>query len=79
MKYIVIIVLLMSCTICQANNEQEALKKCGLAVVKEFGIDKKLKQLGDRYIPDFIKEHGGIVLATHKAITTKYIEFKWEF
>ena len=69
----------MSCTICQANNEQEAIKKAGIAIVKEIGIDKKLKQLQKKYVADFIIKHGGIVLASHKIITTGYINFKWEF
>lgn len=79
MRYIVITMLLTFCTVAQANNEEDAIKSATQAVVKELGIDKVAKQVVDRYVPDFVKKYGGIAFATHKTITTGYVEFKWEF
>lgn len=78
MKF-VIILLLTFCTVAKADNEQRAFEKAGEAIVKELGIDKQLKHLERKYIPEIIRKYGGIALATGKAYNEQRIYLEWEF
>lgn len=79
MKYIAIILVSIFCTVSNASTEEQAIQKAGEAVVKELGIDKKVKQLEKQYVPEFIKKYGGIAIAIVKIHEDQYIRFEWEF
>lgn len=61
------------------SEEQDAMKALGKACYREFKLDKKLKEVEKKYIPEELKEYGGWTIMFGRIIIDKEIKFKWTF
>jgi len=62
-----------------ASEEQDALKALAKATYIQTETDKQVKDLEKRYIPKELKEYGGWITGTTKAIVDKKVSFEWTF
>lgn len=62
-----------------ANPEEEALKHIGKACYKEFQIDKFVKQIEKRYLPEELKKYGGPIGVGIRIIAEQKVAYTWTF
>jgi len=77
MKYLFVLILFFS-NICCAS-EKQALTKALNAAYYQLELDDDVKRLEKKYIPEKVREYGGIVSILAKITIDKRITYTWEF
>lgn len=62
-----------------SSNTQEAIKAVGKATYKQTGIDKRVKKLEKKYIPEQLREYGGWITMIIKVSSERKITYEWTF
>jgi hypothetical protein len=74
-----VLTILSFCSISNASNQEDALKKVAEAFYIQSGIDKVVEKLDKKYTPEVVKEYGGWLLVIQDSVVSKQISYKWEY
>ena len=61
------------------NPEREAVRAVSKALYRELDLDKTVKRIEKRYLPDEVKEYGGYAAIGYRIFVERRISYEWTF
>ena len=60
-------------------SDQDAITFTGRALIEYWGLQTPLKEFVDKYMPDFVVDNAGSIIAVNQVFIQRRVSYTWRF